>query len=138
MKKSNITKKNYENISKLPQNLSYVLKARRIQQQQLGEAAGGITGSFISSIINKHVKPSIINMMNISAVLGISIDDLLYKDLEREAVAEEYNFLSEPDPPPYTKEKPVSDYTLTELHGLISQLARDVEELKRKVGSSDG
>lgn len=58
-------------------NLVNVLDEANMTQKELADAIG-VTKSIISRYINKQRMPSLKNIINMSDVLNISIDELIY------------------------------------------------------------
>lgn len=58
-------------------NLVNILEEENMTQKELADAIG-ITKSAISKYINKQRMPSLKNIINMSDVLNISIDELIY------------------------------------------------------------
>jgi transcriptional regulator with XRE-family HTH domain len=62
-------------------NLQFLRKKQKISQSKLGEILN-MTRDSINSMENGRMKPSFDTLINIKNYFNISLDDLIFKDLE--------------------------------------------------------
>lgn len=71
--------------SMLPRNIKYLRKKEGFDQREIGDLLG-IKAPAISKYESGMILPSIEGLINLSEFFGITVDDLLKKDLEKEGI----------------------------------------------------
>ncbi len=71
--------------SMLPKNIKYLRKKEGFDQRAIGDLLG-IKPPTVSKYESGMVQPSIEGLINLSEFFGITVDDLLKRDLEKEGI----------------------------------------------------
>lgn len=68
-----------------PNNINYLRKGKGLSQKELGDFIGK-TKAAISSYENGESTPTFENLLKLSEIFSVSLDDLVFKDLKKEGV----------------------------------------------------
>ncbi|HEY8388880.1 MAG TPA: helix-turn-helix transcriptional regulator [Parasegetibacter sp.] len=125
-------------MSLLSKNLAYLRKQLKLRQEEM-QSRVGVSRTTWSNYENGISEPSVNGLINISNFFGVSLDDLLKKDLSRTA-----NSKGNPAPVRYGLNNAISvldedDHLLdnmgiTDIISYLKMLTTEIRELKRKIG----